>query len=176
MTQRPRGIEHIGFTVPDHDAAVSFIKQAFGATELFSLVRKSDDPMGADQLNEKNGLRPGSAIVAVSMLRLGNGPNLEVFEIDRPGHQRPLGISDIGMHHVSLNVDDIDAACARFEKAGGELMSCPYELTGQEEGQGNFGRFGLTPWGMLIEFEQFETPIQLDEDASEERWYPARES
>ncbi|MAP93661.1 MAG: glyoxalase [Ponticaulis sp.] len=173
MTTRPRGIEHIGFTVPDHDEAVAFFERAFGATVLFSLVKKSDEPMGADELNSKNGLARGTAIVAVSMLRLGNGPNLEIFEIDRPKSDKPLGISDMGMHHFSINVDDIDAVTASFKAAGGKLLDGPYELSGQEEGDGNFGQFGLTPWGMLVEFEQFKSDIELDDGASETRWYPA---
>lgn len=169
---RPRGIEHLGITVPDHAQAVRFFEQAFGATPLFSLVKKGEAPLGADQVGSKNGLLPGTAIVAVTMMRLAHGPNLEIFEIDRPRRTEASTISDIGISHFSVTVDDIDAVAAKFEQAGGTLLEGPYGLTGQEQGQGNRGRFGLTPWGLLIEFESFSSPFQYDEEATEQRWLP----
>lgn len=167
-----RGIEHIGITVPDHEKALAFFKAAFGAEVLFSLTDKTRAPLPGTELAPKNGLRPGTAIVAVSMLRLQNGPNVEIFEIDHPGRREAAGISDIGISHFSLNVEDMAAARARFAEAGGTLMEGPYNLTGQEEGPGNRGCFGLTPWGLLIEFEQFPSPIAYDESATVPRWLP----
>lgn len=167
----PRGIEHIGITVPDHALAVRFFEQAFDATVLFSLVRPGETPLDADQVGMKNGLRPGTAIVAVSMLRLANGPNLEIFEIDRPRRIEAATISDVSVSHFSVNVDDIDAATMRFAEAGGTLLEGPYQLTGQEQGAGNLGRFGLTPWGLLIEFQHFGSPIRYDAPELA-RWIP----
>lgn len=167
-----RGIEHIGITVPDHDAAVRFFRDALGALPLFSLVRRGDTPMGAETVGARSGLPRGTAIVAVTMLRLRNGANLEVFEIDRPTGTGASGIADHGISHFSLTVDDVDAATSRFETAGGTLLEGPYDLTGQEEGPGNRGRFGLTPWGLLIEFETFQVPGRIDGDADIRRWLP----
>jgi catechol 2,3-dioxygenase-like lactoylglutathione lyase family enzyme/sugar lactone lactonase YvrE len=169
---RPRGIEHIGITVPDHDAAVEFFKAAFGAETLFSLVRKGAKPMGAAEMHTKNGLAMGTAIVAITMMRLQNGPNVEIFEIDRPGGVLGQGIADFGISHVSLTVDAIDLVTQRFASAGGVLLDGPYPLSEQEEGKGNCGRFGWTPWGMLIEFESFESPIAYDAEARTTRWLP----
>lgn len=168
-----RGIEHVGITVPDCDAAVRFFGAAFGATPLFSLVRKGQPPLGAGSLGPKNGLAAGSAIVALAMLRLGNGANLEIFEIDRPQRTEPSGIADYGIGHFSVTVDDIDAATQRFAAAGGTLLQGPYDLSGQEAGPGNRGRFGRTPWGLLIEFESLPAPIAYDAEATETRWLPA---
>ena len=170
----PRGVEHIGITVPDHDAAVRFFQQAFGAEPLFSLARKGEDAIAAAQIGSKNGLAPGTAIVAVSMLRVQNGPNLEVFEIDRPAGAAGQGISDLGISHFSVTVDDIEAATQRFVDAGGSLLEGPYDLSGQEAGEGNRGRFGRTPWGLLIEFESFGSPIKYDPGARALRWFPPR--
>lgn len=169
----PRGIEHIGITVPDHDAAVQFFQRAFGAEHLFSLTRKDQPPMRAQELGAKNGLAPGTAIVAVSMLRVQNGPNLEIFEIDYPQGQPGQGISHFGMSHFSVTVDDIEAATRRFVEAGGALLEGAYDLSGQEQGPGNRGRFGRTPWGLLIEFECFGSPISYDPGARAERWFPS---
>lgn len=169
-----RGIEHIGITVPDHAKAVAFFEQAFGAEVLFSLTDKSRAPLTAQQLGAKNGLRSGRSIVAVSMLRLRNGPNLEIFEIDQPGRPDAGNIADIGISHFSVTVDDIEAAGQAFAAAGGSLLDGPYALSGQEEGPGNRGRFGLTPWGLLIEFEQLPSPMQYDGNPSASRWLPPR--
>lgn len=168
-----RGVEHIGITVPDHARALAFFRDALGAEVLFSLTDKSRDPLRGDDLGAKNGLLPGTAIVAVSMLRFANGPNLEIFEIDRPRRDEPASISDIGISHFSVTVEDVDAACARFSEAGGTLLQGPYDLMGQEEGPNNRGRFGRTPWGLLIEFEQLPAPMSYDQDATAARWLPA---
>lgn len=170
----PRGVEHVGITVPDHDAAVRFFADAFGAEPLFSLTGKGQDPIKADDIGSKNGLAAGTAIVAVSMLRVQDGPNLEVFEIDRPHGAPEQGIADLGISHFSVTVDDIDAAIARFAAAGGTLLEGPYELTGQEAGPGNRGCFGRTPWGLLVEFESFGAPVQVDSGSRLRRWLPRR--
>ncbi|MDG6080250.1 VOC family protein [Erythrobacter litoralis] len=167
-----RGIEHIGMTVPNHETAVRFFGDALGAEILFSLVTKSDESMGAEELGPKNGLAAGTAIVAVTMMRLRNGPNLEIFEIDYPKGQPVRGIAEFGLHHISLTVDDMEAVTKRFEDAGGTLLEGPYDLTGQEAGEGNRGRFGRTPWGLLIEFESFGSPIEYDAEARARRWFP----
>ncbi|NVB39985.1 VOC family protein [Pseudenhygromyxa sp. WMMC2535] len=169
---RPRGIEHIGITVPDHAAAVHFFEAAFGAKVLFSLVDKSRAPLTAEEVGAQNGLLPGTAIVAVSMLRFQNGANLEIFEIDAPRHTGERGISDMGISHFSVTVDDIEAVTAAFAAAGGKLLEGPYPLMGQEAGPGNRGRFGLTPWGLLIEFERLPSPMDYDEDTEAQRWIP----
>jgi len=168
-----RGIEHVGITVPDHAQAVMFFRHAFGAELLFSLTDKQRDPLPASDVGPRNGLSQGTAIVAVSMLRLANGANLEVFEIDRPHNQRAAGISDIGISHFSITVEDIEAAGRDFAAAGGTLLAGPYDLTDQEAGPENRGRFGLTPWGLLIEMEQLPSPVKCDREVRAGRWLPA---
>ncbi len=167
-----RGIEHVGITVPDHATAVRFFVDAFGAEPLFSLVRKGEKPLDAATVGAQNGLAAGTAIVAVTMLRVHNGPNLEIFEIDRPHGAPGQGIADLGISHVSFTVDDIDAVTERFAAADGTLLHGPYDLSGQEAGEGNRGRFGRTPWGLLIEFESFQTPIRYDAGTRATRWFP----
>ncbi len=105
---------------------MQFFSDAFGTTRLFSLVRKNDPPLDAHAIGAKNGLPKGVAIVAISMLRFGNGANLEVFEIDWPRRTDAATIGDIGsISHFSVTGDDIDAATARFEAAGGSLLEGP---------------------------------------------------
>ncbi|WP_349295750.1 VOC family protein (plasmid) [Thioclava sp. 'Guangxiensis'] len=167
-----RGIEHVGITVPDHAQAVKFFEDVFGAEVMFSLTDKSRDPLPASALGPKNGLRSGRKIVAVSTMRFGNGANMEIFEIDQPDDQPRDNIANLGINHISVTVDDIDAASDAFAKAGGELLEGPYDLSDQEEGRGNRGRFGFTPWGMLIEFEQLPAPMSYDNPQASERLIP----
>jgi catechol 2,3-dioxygenase-like lactoylglutathione lyase family enzyme len=169
---KPRGIEHVGVTVPDYAQAVRFFEEAFGATALFSLVRRGETPLGAVGLGPQNGLHAGTAIIAITMIRLANGPDVETFEIDRPRRRETSGAGDIGISHFSLTIDDIDATTARFEKTGGTLLEGPYDLFGQETGPGNRDRIGLTPWGPLTEFERFAAPFRCNAEAREERWLP----
>ena len=102
-----RGIEHIGITVPDHDAAIAFFKAAFGAEEMFSQTKTNGGPFPAEEIGPKNGLRPGTAMMRVTVLRLQNGPNVEIFEIDRPGGTPEANISDFGISHFRVNVTDM---------------------------------------------------------------------
>ena len=170
-----RGIEHIGITVPDHDAAVSFLKAAFGAEPMFSQTASNGGPMPAEDVGPMNGLRAGTAMKKVSVLRMKHGPNIEVFEIDRPAGTPATNIADYGISHFSVNVSDVYAAAGAFAEAGGELLSDPYELGGPEEGPGNRGVFGRTPWGLLIEMEQLPAPMHYYPEAEARRWLPGQE-
>ncbi|MCA0994212.1 VOC family protein [Alloyangia pacifica] len=167
-----RGVEHIGITVPAYENAVAFFEKVFGAEVLYSLVTKSGDPLSAEEIGSKNGLLKGTAIVAVSMLRFHNGPNLEIFEVDRPRGKGKASISDLGISHFSVTVEDVEQAARDFAAAGGQMLEGPYDLGGQEEGPGNRGVFGLTPWGLLIELEQLPAPMHYDGSPDAKRWLP----
>ncbi|MCA0922172.1 VOC family protein [Pseudooceanicola nanhaiensis] len=172
MTQNIRGIEHIGITVPDHDAAVAFFKAAFGAVDVISQTAATGGPMPAEEVGPMNDLRPGTSMLKVSILRLRNGPNVEIFEIDRPGGTTDANIANYGISHFSVNVGDIQAAASAFEAAGGTLVSAPYDLGAPEDGPGNKGVFGRAPWGLLIEIQQLPAPMTYLPDAPEARWFP----
>lgn len=172
MTRNIRGIEHIGITVPDHDAAVAFFRAAFGAEEMISQTEANGGPMPAEEVGPMNDLRPGTSMLKVSILRLRNGPNVEIFEIDRPGGSPDANIADYGISHFSVNVGDIHAAASAFEAAGGTLVSAPYDLGAPEDGPGNKGVFGRAPWGLLIEIQQLPAPLTYLRGATATRWFP----
>lgn len=167
-----RGIEHIGITVPDHDAAVAFFAKAFGAEQLYSQTRANGGPMSAKEVGQMNGLRPGTRMMKVSVLRLHNGPNVEIFEIDHPKDTPETNIANYGISHFSVNVEDVDKAGQAFEAAGGSLLSDPYDLGAPEDGPGNRGVFGRTPWGLLIEIQHLPAPMTYQPSASARRWLP----
>lgn len=167
-----RGIEHIGITVPDHDAACAFFKAAFGAEPLFSQTATNGGPFTAAEMGPMNRLRPGTRALRISVLRLQDGPNVEIFEIDRPSGNPESNVADYGISHFSVMVTDLDAAIDRFVAAGGTTLSDPYDLDAPEDGPGNRGVFGRAPWGLLIEMESLPAPMTYLPGTDAVRWRP----
>lgn len=168
-----RGIEHIGITVPSIEAAERFFESAFGARTLYALIEKGGKSQHGEDMHDKNGLEPGTQIVAMRMMRLGEGANVELFEVEGGHGFTPDGPSRMGLHHFALYVDDLDAAADRFRDAGGTMRDGPIELGGKEEGPGNRCWFGLTPWGLQVEFIHLPSPLALDDpQRSGPRWLP----
>jgi catechol 2,3-dioxygenase-like lactoylglutathione lyase family enzyme len=147
----PRGVDHLGITVPDLEAASAFLVQAFGAVPLYDNMTRDKPPFGGIEAQRVLGVVRGAEVVAMRMLKLGNGPGIELFEMRAPEQAKAARTSDIGLQHFALYVDDIHAAASRFIEAGGVLLTEPGEQLGIEEGQGNFFCYGRTPWGTTIE-------------------------
>lgn len=168
-----RGIEHIGITVPEIEAAERFFVEAFGARTLYALIEKGGKPQLGDEMEGKNGLEAGTKIVAMRMMRIADGANVELFEVDGAHGSVADGPSRYGLHHFALYVDDLDAAASRFRAAGGTMLEGPIELGGKERGPGNRCWFGNTPWGLHVEFVHLPSPIALDDEAATgPRWMP----
>ena len=64
-----RGIDHVGITVPDLEAASRFLVEAFGAEVAYTNHTKSDPPETGAEAEARLGFVAGSAIVAVQTLR-----------------------------------------------------------------------------------------------------------
>ena len=126
-----RAIEHIGLTVPDLEQATTFFAEAFGAEHVYDMI---DEALSGPAIESGLGVPAGATIEAIRMLRLGNGPNLELFTYSGVPQRDPLVPSDYGLQHFCVYVDDMDAAAARLEKAGGTLLSAPGELPGGDAG------------------------------------------
>ncbi len=169
QTIQPRGIEHVGLTVPDMEAAVRFFHDVFGAEELYALTTKDDAPIGGPEVSAMNGISPTSAIRDVRMLRLQNGPNLELFEMTEVYRQTPTSINDIGLHHFSIYCDDVAQLAAKSRESGAQLLEGPSPLSSHEAGNGNAIQFIRTPWGMLIELIQIPSPSP----EVARRWFPS---
>jgi len=177
MTASPsgvHGIEHVGITVPDMDAAIAFFAAAFDAVVLYELRRAREpipDP-APGVLEAMIGVVPGTRPVRTVILRLGSGANLELFEYaadDRRPAARP---SDFGLQHVGVLVDDIDAAAARVVAAGGEALSGPHPLPRAESGPGNLFRYTRAPWGTMVELVALPSPQQYFASTPLRKWRP----
>ncbi len=171
-----RGIEHIGITVPDIRAAEHFFEEAFGATVLYRQFRPEGPHMAGADMNPVNGVDPQVTVRGLTMMRLGDGPNVELFEFDRTEGEAPLPANGMGMTHFAVTVDDLFEAVERFTAAGGTLIGDSHtELGNQETGEGNINWFGTTPFGLLVEIMQFRSPLNYDEGATETRWFPGED-
>jgi catechol 2,3-dioxygenase-like lactoylglutathione lyase family enzyme len=165
-----RGIEHVGITVPDLDKATRFFEQAFDAEFLYELMV---GPVGGDWLEAAVGVPPGTELMHIRMMRLANGPNLELFvyrsEVQRP----PVLPSDFGLQHFAICVDDIDAVAARILAAGGTLLAGPLDLPGGDAGPGNRFMYTRTPWGSTMELVTFKSPLAYEASTRKRRWRPS---
>lgn len=168
-----RAIEHVGITVPDIEEATRFFVEAFGAQKLYDML---DEPLGGPLVEEGLGIPAGAVIEVIRMLRLGNGPNLELFSYSGVGQARPVVPSDFGIQHICIYVDDIDAAAERLQQAGGTLLSRPGELPGGDAGQGNRYVYTRTPWGSTIELVTYPSAQAYERHTSSRRWRPTKAS
>jgi catechol 2,3-dioxygenase-like lactoylglutathione lyase family enzyme len=130
-------------------------------------------PMAGREAEGELGLPSGAKIVHMRLLRVGEGPSLELFQIAGATQRGSSGLIDVGLQHFAIHVDDIDEAAARFEAAGGELLSSPNALIGPEAGPRNRWLYARTPWGSLVELITYPDGVKVP-SASPGRWTPAR--
>ncbi|HEX9878231.1 MAG TPA: VOC family protein [Gammaproteobacteria bacterium] len=87
------GLNHVGLTVPDMDAAVAYYTETLGFPEAFRAVDDAGEP----------------TLVYVQISR-------DTFvELNR-ANGRPAGINHLGIH-----VEDVEAAAAMFRERGAEV-------------------------------------------------------
>ena len=170
-----RGIEHIGITVPDLDEATEFLVAALGAVPLYDMHGASGDVVDeeADRKSQRQlGTRPGTRWLGSRMLRLGEGPSIELFVYADDEQRPPVGASDLGIQHFAVYVDDIDAARDRIVAAGGTAYEGPNILGGAEGGENNKWLYTEAPWGSIIELVSRPSPEQYEETTPLRRWRP----
>lgn len=105
-----RGINHVGLTVPDLQQATEFLQKALDARFVYDGLTDNGPPRKGADTEAQLGLSSGSMIIKQRLLRIGNGPNLELFEVVSKEQEQPVGLQDIGWGHISFYVDDIDYA------------------------------------------------------------------
>lgn len=168
----PRGVNHIGLTVPDLEAATTFLREAFGARVAYDGLTRSDEPRRGAEVEAQLGLPAGAAIVAQRMLQIGTGPGFEMFEVETGDAQRPAGLADLGWGHVALLVDDIAAVTARAVAAGAEALSGPHPNSRHEDTPGNASVYLRAPWGSIIELQTLPHGHWYGSGSEVELWSP----
>jgi catechol 2,3-dioxygenase-like lactoylglutathione lyase family enzyme len=121
------------------------------------------------------GLPTGAKVIQMRLLRLGEGPSLELFQVADATQRGPAGLHDIGLQHFAVYVDDIEGAAARFEAAGGELLSAPNALAGREAGPHNRWLYARAPWGSLIELITYPDGVTVP-NSTPGRWTPSEQA
>ena len=106
-----RGLDHVGFTVPDLEQAHEFFVDVLGCEFFFELG--PFESKGGTWLSEHVNV-DDRARFRNRHYRLGNGSNFEIFEYELDGRneQQPLN-SDVGGFHLAFYVDDLDPEVAR---------------------------------------------------------------
>ena len=145
------GLDHVGFTVPDLNAAHAWLVDVLGCEYLYSLGPfQADDDWMAEHLNED----ARTVMRRLSFFRCGNQAIFEAFEYEAPDQQRQVPRnSDIGGHHVALYVDDLDAAVAYLSSKGVTVLGKPTTSRGPSEGQRWV--YFMSPWGMQFELVSY---------------------
>lgn len=173
-TQRkplPRGINHIGITVPDLDAATTFLKEGLGAKVAYDGLTTDDEPRCGAETEQQLGLPSGAKIRRQRMIVAGTGASLEMFEIDGP-HQPAAGLVDYGLNHLSFYVDDIQGSLERLVAAGGQALSAVHGNSRYEDSPGNGSVYVKAPWGTLIELQTIPNGHYYPQSSEAHVWTP----
>jgi len=163
------GTDHVGFTVPDMEAATRFFVDVIGCEVVFEIGPfVADDDWMAIHL----GVHPRSVVKTLRMLRCKNGPAFELFEYDLEGASQTLPLnSDVGAAHLGFVVDNMDAAVAHLKSHGVEVQGDP---TTMDDGPSA----GLTwvyfraPWGMQLELVSYPNGMAITRERPDALWSP----
>ncbi|HSO01677.1 MAG TPA: VOC family protein [Gaiellaceae bacterium] len=164
------GVDHVGITVPDADAAVAWFEDVLGCRSPLGFGPFSD-PTGTF-MQDLLGVHPRAVIEQIRMVRCGNGPSVELFEYTAPDQDRSLRKnSDLGGKHIAFYVRHIGKAVAYLESRGVEKLLGPLPVTdGPAAGQTiNYFR---APFGTYIELISYPHGMAYEETAETPLWDP----
>ncbi|MDR2857167.1 MAG: VOC family protein [Novosphingobium sp.] len=107
---------HVGISVGDIGRSIAFYRDMFGLEPLMDIM-----PFGGEQYEAIMDI-PG---VTGRLCMIGKGStNLELFEFDQSQPKDPnYPVSDRGISHFGLFVDDIAATCEKLKAAGVRIHS-----------------------------------------------------
>ncbi|AYG67137.1 MULTISPECIES: VOC family protein [unclassified Rhizobium] len=165
-----RGHDHTGLTVPDMKQAVDFFQKVLGCEVIMSFGPFADDE--GTFMTDLLGVHPKAQVKQITQIRCGFGSNIELFEYSAPD-QRDLKQknSDIGAFHISLYVDDIDAAKAYLDSNNIETRLGPFPVQdGPAAGQSIL--YFQAPWGLQFEAISYPKGMAYEKDAETVLWDP----
>lgn len=164
------GIDHVGVTVPDIEQATQFFKEVLDAEVLYDMLTKDEPKRDSPQIQMRLGVPSKTAQRAIRMLKLPNGPGLELFEYEKPCQSGPVDSADIGWTHIAVYVEDVVEAVKKAETAGGKRFAAPQPLGGLEAGEGNDFCYIITPWGSTLEIISYPTPQPYQGITDKRKW------
>lgn len=140
---------HVGICVRDVESSLRFYRDFLGFQPVDELEIQGKATARLLRL-EKVELR------ALFLER--DGVRIELLHYVTPGHvgePTPRAMNQIGLTHLSIQVEDIDQALAGVEPAGGRVLN---ETFVSVEQTGARAVFLTDPDGTLIELVQWPTP------------------
>ena len=166
-----RGVEHVGFTVPNLDLATRFFVDVIGCQYVYSLSRMQD--LHGDWMQRHLNVPARVAVREVRFLRCGFGPNFEIFEYEGEDlKQVPPRNCDAGGHHLAFYVDDFSAALTYLRNSDVRVLGEPtVRSSGPSAGQ--TWVYFLSPWGMQLELVSFPHGKGYEAGAKVKLWHPA---
>jgi catechol 2,3-dioxygenase-like lactoylglutathione lyase family enzyme len=109
-------IAHLGICVSDLERSRRFYRDGLGFKEVARLETSSAPTRQLLQLKDV-------ALRAVFLER--DGLRIELLDFERPGTtagERPRPINRLGLTHLALRVDDVEATIAALERAGASWL------------------------------------------------------
>jgi catechol 2,3-dioxygenase-like lactoylglutathione lyase family enzyme len=166
-----RGSEHIGLAVPDIEQATAFFVDVIGGEVLFELGPVSSDN---DSMLRLNRFHPRTIIRKLRVIKIRNGPALEVFQFEAPDQRRdhPRN-TDAGGHHIAFYVDDIDKATAYLKDRGVEVFDGP-NLIADGPSAGLHWLYFLAPWGLQLELVSYPRGLAYEKASDAILWDPRK--
>jgi len=163
------GMDHVGLTVPDINQAIEWYEDILGAAAPLTF-----GPFEGDFLQGALDVVAGTKIDQITMLRLGQSANIELFKYESPGqrHDMPKN-SDWSGHHVAFYVTDIKAAVDYMDSRGVKRLFGPFTLTGGPAAGQSINYF-RTPWNSYIEFISYPNDMAYDVPSVQPLWTPKR--
>jgi catechol 2,3-dioxygenase-like lactoylglutathione lyase family enzyme len=163
------GIEHIGLTVPDIEAATRFFVDLLGAAPLYDVGPfESPDDWMASHL----AVHPRARIEKIRVIEIANGPVLELFQFSSPDQdsRRPRN-SDAGGWHIAVYVEDMERALAALKSHDVTIQSGPVEMT-EGPSAGLTWLYFQAPWGQQLELVSYPGGLAAYRALQREIWRP----
>jgi catechol 2,3-dioxygenase-like lactoylglutathione lyase family enzyme len=164
-----RGVEHVGFTVPDLEQATRFFVDVIGCQLVYGMGPFQSD---GDWMQTHLNVHPRAVMREMRFFRCGHGPNFEIFQYEAPDQFRTQPAnSDIGGHHLGFYVDDFDTGLAYLRSHGLVILGEPtVRTTGPSAGQTWI--YFLSPWGMQLELLSYPNGKGYEAGTHLRTWNP----
>lgn len=163
-----RGINHIGLTVPDLAQAESFFSDVLGCEKATSFGPFEDDQ--GTFMQDLLDVDPRAVIETISLMRCGNGSNIELFKYTAPDQKTVAARnSDIGGHHIAFYVEDIDAAAAYLKSQNIRTLMGPLPVN-EGPAAGQTILYFFAPWGLQLEAISFPQGMAYEKDGGPVLW------
>ena len=152
------GTDHVGFTVPDLEAATRFFVDVIGCVQVFEIGPfESDD----DWMQVHLGVDPRAVIRKLRMFRCKTGVSFEIFEYELEGASAtPPRNSDVGGHHLAFYVEDVNAAVLYLKARGITVQGEPTTMQSGPS-KGLTWVYFLSRWGMQLELVSYPAGMEV---------------